>query len=168
MNIVRVIDYRGTKLKVYGDYTKGVPSEEGSLALNADFETSEIYDVSDDHSMDIKVTDLYTDLLNEIERGVIDLMSQEDLDDMPEATEEELDDIMKTLESSMSFIKDIQEAPLPILFDLDLFVYDKEELTKMANKLAIELDSLDSPIIAAKIDANGIRLVRLEDLSQIK
>ena len=167
MNIVRIIDYRGTKLKVYGDYTKGVPSEEGSLALHPDFETSEIYDVSDDHN-GAKVTDLYTGLLNDIEKRVIDLMTQEDLDDIPEATEEELDDIMRTLESSMSFIKDIQEASLPILFDLDNFVYDKEELTKMANKMALELDSLEYPIIGAKIDKNGIRLVRLNDLKQIK
>jgi hypothetical protein len=167
MNIVRVIEYRGTKLKVYGNYTKGIPSEEGSLALHPDFEASEIYDVSDDHD-GANVTDLYTGLLNDIEKIVIDLMTQEDLDDMPEATEEDLDDIMQTLESSMNFIKEIQEASLPILFDLDNFVYDREELTKMANKMAIQLDSLDSPIIGAKIDKNGIRLVRLNDLKKIK
>lgn len=167
MNISREIKFNGSKFVVYGKYTKEVNSEDGALGSPAEFDISEIHDVTNNKEIKI-ITDLLVDFYREIEIEVLILLQSENND----ALENDEDDV--DFEELMSVFGDTlstSELAVQIPVKWNGFyddIYDRIEINRLATRLAVEMSGPKDSIVACKINNEGIRFIRISDLDQIK
>ena len=172
MNIFRTIKHNGTHLRVHGNYTKATPSEDGSLPLGAEFIVSKVIDVSDEKEEKV-VTDLYNDMLNEVSCEVLIVLQNEDSDETEDIDQLDYEAIMS---AAMSFTDNgINYAepkrsivPITVSDTFSIEVIDTEQVQHLIDDLSSLLYSEDNPVVAARLDNNGIRLIRLNDLNKLK
>lgn len=175
MNIFRTIKHNGTHLRVHGNYTKATPSEDGSLPLGAEFIISKVVDVSNDKEEKV-VTDLYNDMMNEVSCEVLIVLQNEDADDIEDVDDIDQLDYEAILSAAMSFTDSgvnytepkRSTVPVTIADNFSIEVIDVEQVQHLIDDLSSLLHSEDNPVVAARLDNNGIRLIRLNDLSKLK
>lgn len=175
MNIFRTIKHNGTHLRVHGNYTKATPSEDGSLPLGAEFIISKVVDVSNDKEEKV-VTDLYNDMMNEVSCEVLIVLQNEDADDIEDVDDIDQLDYEAILSAAMSFTDSGVNytepkrsiVPVTIADNFNIEVIDVEQVQHLIDDLSSLLHSEDNPVVAARLDNNGIRLIRLNDLSKLK
>lgn len=175
MNIFRTIKHNGTHLRVHGNYTKATPSEDGSLPLGAEFIVSKVVDVSNKEDEKV-VTDLYNDMMNEVSCEVlINLQLEEDdnvedLDDIDQLDYEAiLSAAMSFTDSGVNYAEPKRSiVPITVSDTFSIEVIDTEQVQHLIDDLSSLLYSEDNPVVAARLDNNGIRLIRLNDLNKLK
>lgn len=173
MNISRQIKYNGASLEVYGEYLKATPSEEGSVPIDAEFTVLEVYDISNPKMLKL-VTDLYTDLNNELETEVLISLQDEGFDEeQMDVSEELFEELQSSLESMCSstpleYIYSELDKLIPILWSDDIEEDIRTVSAVEINQLAITMNDEENPIIASRVSLDGVRFIRMNDLNQIK
>tara|TARA_R100000951_G_scaffold26581_2_gene22501 strand:- start:216 stop:737 length:522 start_codon:yes stop_codon:yes gene_type:complete len=173
MNISRQIKYNGASLEVYGKYLKATTSEEGSIPVGAEFTVLEVYDISNPKMLKL-VTDLYTDLNNELETEVLISLQDEGFDEeQMDVSEELFEEFQSSLESMCSstpleYIYSELDKLMPILWSDDIEEDIRTVSAVEINQLAITMNDEENPIIASRVSLDGVRFIRMNDLNQIK
>lgn len=172
MNIFRTIKHNGTHLRVHGNYTKATPSEDGSLPLGAEFIVSKVIDVSDEKEEKV-VTDLYNDMLNEVSCEVLIVLQNEDSDDTEDIDQLDYEAIMSAAmsftDNGINYVEPKRSiVPITVSDTFNIEVIDTEQVQHLIDDLSSLLYSEDNPVVAARLDNNGIRLIRLNDLNKLK
>lgn len=173
MNISRQIKYNGASLEIYGKYLKATASEEGSIPRDAEFTVLEVYDISNPKMLKL-VTDLYTDLNNELETEVLISLQDEGFDEeQMDVSEELFEEFQSSLESMCSstpleYIYSELDKLIPILWSDDIEEDIRTVSAVEINQLAITMNDEENPIIASRVSLDGVRFIRMNDLNQIK
>ena len=177
MKITREIQFEGNKLLIKGEYFKATPSEDGSLPIKAEFLVNDVLDVE----KDLVVTDLLDDLLSEISNIVLGVLEEESLDDIeyvndvPEFKGLE-DDIASYIYSEIEdeiregFSKVSQsETNVPVLWgdDVDPNFHNRLLIESLLTELSYNMNDVDNPIIAFRVDMGNLRIIRINDVEQI-
>ena len=177
MKITREIQFEGNKLLIKGEHFKATPSEDGSLPIKAEFLVNDVLDVE----KDLVVTDLLDDLLSEISNIVLGLLEEESLDDVeyvndvPEFKGLE-DDITSYIYSEIEdeiregFSKVSQsETNVPVLWgdDVDPNFHNRLLIESLLTELSYNMNDVDNPIIAFRVDMGNLRIIRKNDVEQI-
>jgi hypothetical protein len=177
MKITREIQFEGNKLLIKGEHFKATPSEDGSLPIKAEFLVDDILDVE----KDLVVTDLFYDLFSDISNIVLGLLEEESLDDVeyvndvPEFKGLE-DDIASYIYSEIEdeiregFSKVSQsETNVPVLWgdDVDPNFHNRLLIESLLTELSYNMNDVDNPIIAFRVDMGNLRIIRINDVEQI-
>tara|TARA_R110002096_G_C14289177_1_gene697337 strand:- start:53 stop:586 length:534 start_codon:yes stop_codon:yes gene_type:complete len=177
MKITREIQFEGNKLLIKGEHFKATPSEDGSLPIKAEFLVNDVLDVE----KDLVVTDLFYDLFSDISNIVLGLLEEESLDDVeyvndvPEFKGLE-DDIASYIYSEIEdeiregFSKISQsETNVPVLWgdDVDPNFHNRLLIESLLTELSYNMNDVDNPIIAFRVDMGNLRIIRINDVEQI-
>ena len=177
MKITREIQFEGNKLLIKGEHFKATPSEDGSLPIKAEFLVNDVLDVE----KDLVVTDLFYDLFSDISNIVLGLLEEESLDDVeyvndvPEFKGLE-DDIASYIYSEIEdeiregFGKVSQsETNVPVLWgdDVDPNFHNRLLIESLLTELSYNMNDVDNPIIAFRVDMGNLRIIRINDVEQI-
>jgi|TARA_B110000908_G_C10199981_1_gene424839 hypothetical protein len=177
MKITREIQFEGNKLLIKGEHFKATPSEDGSLPIKAEFLVDDILDVE----KDLVVTDLFYDLFSDISNIVLGVLEEESLDDVeyvndvPEFKGLE-DDIASYIYSEIEdeiregFSKVSQsETNVPVLWgdDVDPNFHNRLLIESLLTELSYNMNDVDNPIIAFRVDMGNLRIIRINDVEQI-
>jgi|TARA_R110000824_G_scaffold190029_1_gene371425 hypothetical protein len=177
MKITREIQFEGNKLLIKGEHFKATPSEDGSLPIKAEFLVNDVLDVE----KDLVVTDLFYDLFSDISNIVLGLLEEESLDDVeyvndvPEFKGLE-DDIASYIYSEIEdeiregFSKVSQsETNVPVLWgdDVDPNFHNRLLIESLLTELSYNMNDVDNPIIAFRVDMGNLRIIRINDVEQI-
>tara|TARA_B110000037_G_scaffold70319_1_gene84994 strand:- start:196 stop:729 length:534 start_codon:yes stop_codon:yes gene_type:complete len=177
MKITREIQFEGNKLLIKGEHFKATPSEDGSLPIKAEFLVNDVLDVE----KDLVVTDLFYDLFSDISNIVLGLLEEESLDDVeyvndvPEFKGLE-DDIASYIYSEIEdeiregFGKISQsETNVPVLWgdDVDPNFHNRLLIESLLTELSYNMNDVDNPIIAFRVDMGNLRIIRINDVEQI-
>ena len=177
MKITREIQFEGNKLLIKGEHFKATPSEDGSLPIKAEFLINDVLDVE----KDLVVTDLFYDLFSDISNIVLGLLEEESLDDVeyvndvPEFKGLE-DDIASYIYSEIEdeiregFSKVSQsETNVPVLWgdDVDPNFHNRLLIESLLTELSYNMNDVDNPIIAFRVDMGNLRIIRINDVEQI-
>jgi hypothetical protein len=177
MKITREIQFEGNKLLIKGEHFKATPSEDGSLPIKAEFLVDDILDVE----KDLVVTDLFYDLFSDISNIVLGVLEEESLDDVeyvndvPEFKGLE-DDIASYIYSEIEdeiregFGKVSQsETNVPVLWgdDVDPNFHNRLLIESLLTELSYNMNDVDNPIIAFRVDMGNLRIIRINDVEQI-
>lgn len=177
MKITREIQFEGNKLLIKGEHFKATPSEDGSLPIKAEFLVDDILDVE----KDLVVTDLFYDLFSDISNIVLGVLEEESLDDVeyvndvPEFKGLE-DDIASYIYSEIEdeiregFSKVSQsETNVPVLWgdDVDPNFHNRLLIESLLTELSYNMNDVDNPIIAFRLDMGNLRIIRINDVEQI-
>ena len=177
MKITREIQFEGNKLLIKGEHFKATPSEDGSLPIKAEFLVNDVLDVE----KDLVVTDLFYDLFSDISNIVLGVLEEESLDDVeyvndvPEFKGLE-DDIASYIYSEIEdeiregFSKVSQsETNVPVLWgdDVDPNFHNRLLIESLLTELSYNMNDVDNPIIAFRLDMGNLRIIRINDVEQI-
>ena len=177
MKITREIQFEGNKLLIKGEYFKAIQVEDGFLPIKAEFLVNEVLDVE----KDLVVTDLFYDFFSDISNIVLGLLEEESLDDVeyvndvPEFKGLE-DDIASYIYSEIEdeiregFSKVSQsETNVPVLWgdDVDPNFHNRLLIESLLTELSYNMNDVDNPIIAFRVDMGNLRIIRINDVEQI-
>jgi hypothetical protein len=177
MKITREIEFEGNKLLIKGEHFKATPSEDGSLPIKAEFLVSDVVDVE----KDLLVTDLFEDYFSDFSSMVLDVLSEEALDDVEYADDApEFDGLTDEVESF--FFGELQDGlreefskvshnnmDIPVLWgdDIDPNFHNQLLIGSLLTELADNMKDVDNPIIAFKADMGNIRIIRINDVKEL-
>lgn len=160
MELYKQINYEGGTLRLFGKYTVAKPSFEGSLPEPSSFNiySIELPLAEKGHYQD--VSELYEDLIDDLERVALKELDSEDIDG-------DYEEILSKLDESMDMAKRLASVRIPTLYDDDVEdLIDKELVSSLATELAMQLTN--EHVIACKIGFNGVRFVYLNNLKELK
>lgn len=178
MKITREIQFEGNKLLIKGEHFKATPSEDGSLPIEAEFLINDVLDVE----KNLVVTDLFYDFFSDISSIVLGVLEEESLDDIeyvndvPEFHPNLEDDIASYIYSEIEdeiregFSKVSQgETNVPVLWgdDVDPNFHNRLLIESLLTELSYNMNDVDNPIIAFRLDMGNLRIIRINDVKQI-
>ncbi|MDA7825033.1 hypothetical protein N8986_02105 [Flavobacteriaceae bacterium] len=177
MKITREIQFEGNKLLIKGEHFKATPSEDGSLPIKAEFLINDVLDVE----KNLVVTDLFYDLFSDISSIVLGVLEEESLDDVEYVNDSEdlpglEDDIASYIYSEIEdeiregFSKVSQsETNVPVLWgdDVDPNFHNRLLIESLLTELSYNMNDVDNPIIAFRVDMGNLRIIRINDVKQI-